>query len=393
MDVFNKLAGSEKIIKCVDMHTSGEPTRIVVSGYPKLVGNTLLEKRRYASEKLDFVREQLMLEPRGHDGMYGAILVQETELTKRGEADIGVLFCHNEGYSTMCGHATIALGRFLIDTHDENVIPKRNSLRFSAEKRQINLRLHAPCGVVRVTVPTTPDGEQADGTRPVRFISVPSFASRRNIAASIHPDNIWTSPRTLKHTPEGRISIPIDVAFGGAFYIIVSVQNLGFDGLDQSHLPAFLRAARALADQVRSDDRMVFNKELFHAKEEDVEFLYGVIIVEQLDARTETGLCFFAGDQIDRSPTGSGVCARVALAVEEGRLEMNEWFTYHSIWSRKSESEGASDGFRGRAIERFDDGSVLVEVEGRGFYTGCSSFVAPEPADVLGRGFSLLTKS
>ncbi|KAG7098059.1 hypothetical protein E1B28_000033 [Marasmius oreades] len=405
MDVFNQLASHKiqrAVIKTVDMHTSGEPTRIVVSGYPKLNGNTLLEKRRDASDRLDNIRKQLMLEPRGHDGMYGAILVQETELTKCGEADIGVLFCHNEGYSTMCGHATIALGRFLIDTHDEAVFPKRHSLPYSTKKHITELRIHAPCGVVHVSVPTTPDGNRADGTKPVSFISVPSFVSKRNFTVSINSKSHSTWGTFKEHNESdshASTRIPIQVAFGGAFYIIVSVQDLGFDHLDEAHLPEFQQAAQAIAYQARSADLTILDGTLFHhPKEEDVSFLYGVIFVEDhrngttntssnLNSRSETGLCFFAGDQIDRSPTGSGVCARVALAVSDGAgtLGMNEWCTYHSLWSRKSEG----DGFRGRAVERFEDGSVLVEVQGRAFYTGCSSFVAPETVDVLGKGFSL----
>ncbi|KAL0564740.1 hypothetical protein V5O48_017301 [Marasmius crinis-equi] len=331
--------------------------------------------------------ERLMFEPRGHDGMYGAILVQETELTRSGEADIGVLFCHNEGYSTMCGHATVALDRFLVDTHDENVFPARKSLPYSSETGMTLLRLHAPCGIVRISVPTTPNGKRANGTRPVRFVSVPSFVSQRSVNVRISGGG-WNAIRSsMERDLKGGWSIPVSIAYGGAFYAIVSARELGFTSLSADNLSELEEAARCIVLQVEACND--YTTLVHHPKEKDMDFLYGVIITdrskEDEDVRRETGLCFFAGSQIDRSPTGSGVCARVALAVEEGRLGMDEWWTYESLWSRKSEG----DGFRARAVKCLEDGNVLVELEGRAFYTGASSFVAPEPSDILGRGFSL----
>src|SRR6187402_2556894 len=122
-----KLDGQSTMIHCVEMHTTGEPTRIIYKGFPELRGS-LLEQRAEAKASHDNIRAQLILEPRGHWDMYGAVLRQQTELVASGEAHIGVLFMHNDGFSTMCGHATIALGRFLIDTHDLSVFPKRNEL-------------------------------------------------------------------------------------------------------------------------------------------------------------------------------------------------------------------------------------------------------------------------
>ena len=105
-------AGVRVILSTVEMHTGGEPTRIVVDGWPRFAGRTLLDKRREARERFDHLRRGLMLEPRGHDGMYGALLVEPDHP----EADLAVLFMHNEGYSTMCGHATIALARWAVDS-------------------------------------------------------------------------------------------------------------------------------------------------------------------------------------------------------------------------------------------------------------------------------------
>ena len=165
-----------KPIPCVKMHTTGEPTRIIYKGFPELSG-TLLEQRSQAKRDFDHVRTRLMLEPRGHFDMYGALLRPHIELTKCGEAHMGVLFVTNDGFSTMCGHAAIALGRFLVDTHDPRVFPKREEPVHDPKTNTILLNLHAPCGLVKVTVPSTPDGTQADPLRPVSFEPVPSFTT------------------------------------------------------------------------------------------------------------------------------------------------------------------------------------------------------------------------
>ncbi|KAJ6620073.1 proline racemase [Mycena sp. CBHHK59/15] len=368
MDVFETLLQQNArtwTLKVVDMHTSGEPTRIVVKGYPQLQGATLLEKRRFAREKHDDIRARLMREPRGHRDMYGAILIAETELTRAGEADIGVLFCHNEGYSTMCGHATIALGRFLIDTRDLDIFPGRNGLKHDAETGLTELRLHAPCGVVRVSVYT--DDGRSDPTLPVSFLSVPSFSTARDLEVDIPLSGQWKRLRD-----EQRSRVKIDISYGGAFYVLASAKELGFSN--------GLRGDVTLAEV---DEATAALKKFFvHPTQPDLEYLYSVMVVEKT-ARGETGLCFFADQQIDRSPTGSCVTARVALAVDQGRLKIGEGCDYESIVSLLNEGTG----FRGTAVEKVDEG-IIVKVEGRAFYTGAASFVVEEH-DMMPSGFIL----
>ncbi|KAK0208792.1 proline racemase [Desarmillaria ectypa] len=299
-------------------------TRIIISGYPPLLGTTLLEKRRYAKEHHDDIRRRLMLEPRGHAGMYGAILVQETDLTKSGEADIGVLFSH-KGYSTMCGYATIALGRFLVDTHDLEVFPRREALR--KVNGTTELRIHALCGVVRISVPSNSDE--------VSFLGIQSFVSKRGLVVDI------------PLSERGYISkerMAVDVAYGGAFYVLISTQELG--------------AKRNIAEAAAATERLV-NLEAMqggiikHPTERDLEFLYGVIATDKTQdgPRGELGLCFFAGGQIDRSPTRSGVMARVALGVEEGWLGVgsDEWWGYESVVQFGEENVGISRVRTGKA--------------------------------------------
>ncbi|KAJ7234205.1 proline racemase [Mycena haematopus] len=373
MDVFETLLEhnpATRTIKVVDMHTSGEPTRIVVNGYPHLEGDTLLEMRRCARQKHDDIRQRLMREPRGHTEMYGAILIAETELTRRDEADIGVLFCHNgEGYSTMCGHATIALGRFLVDTHDLSIFPRRNVLPYDEVTGLTTLRLHAPCGVVHVSVYT--DDGHSDATRPVSFLGVPSFVTARDLEVEIPLSEQWKRLRDSQ-----RSHVKVDIAYGGAFYALVSAAELGFpDGVrgDARTLAEFDDATAALKRVLHP------RKELYtHPSEPDLEYLYSVMVVERT-LKGETGLCFFADQQIDRSPTGSCVMARVALAVDQGRLQIGEGCEYESIVSLLNDGTG----FRGTAVE------VVLKVA---FYTGAASFVVEE-TDMMPNGFTIALPS
>ncbi|OBZ68152.1 Trans-L-3-hydroxyproline dehydratase [Grifola frondosa] len=372
-----KLARSQKKLARAELGLStAEPTRIIIRGYPTLKGRTLLEKRTYAREKVDHIRQRLMREPRGHAEMYGAILVPETELTASGKADIGVLFCHNEGYSTMCGQATIALGRFLVDTQDEAVFPRRRQLVHDKENGVAELRLHVPCGVVDVKVPTIKDTEtgrvRSDGTRRVKFVSVPSFASALNVEIAIPPEMRW---KQLKKLDVGRVRV--DVGFGGAYYAIVTAQGLGFTkGLRSGEYTLRdLDEATATVRKIICGRRGLFE----HPREKELEYLYGVIVVEEV---TELGVCFFADQQIDRSPTGSGVSARVAVAITKGSLGLARPVQFHSLVSLADEAENKSGGFIGTGVEKAklvggngrEWEAVRVAVEGLAYYTGAHSF-------------------
>lgn len=286
-----------------------------------------------------------------------------------------------EGYSTMCGHATIALGRFFVDTHDPLVFPGREKLFFDAERQETLLRLHAPCGVVQVRVPTVGTGQDArsDGSQAVSFTSVPSFASAVDVRVDIPEDQRWPQ---LRQT--GRDFVMVDIAFGGAYYAIVPTAELGFEGGMLSH---DLRELDDATTTVKA--LLVPRRELFvHPSERDLEYLYGVIVVEERGARRELGLCFFANQQIDRSPTGSGVCARVALGVAKGVLAVGDAVEYESVVS----VDAPGNAFVGVAVGRGGGGmseSVIVSVSGRGFYTGAHCFLFETALDALSDGFEV----
>jgi len=335
---------SPRILRVVDMHAAGEPVRIVESGYPLLTGATLLEKRRDARERYDHLRRSLMLEPRGHGGMYGVIPAAPTHP----DAAIAVLFTHQEGYSTMCGHATIALGRWLMDC---GAVPVTGpSAAFGIE---------APCGLVRVEVVTS-----AGAAPLVTFESVPSFAS--------HLD------QTLDVPGYGRVRF--DVAFGGAYYAILPASRLDLP-LMTTPLDELVRAGVAITNAVRGA------LPIRHPAAPDLGFLYGTILTDdtQLGASGSApsyNLCIFAQGQIDRSPTGSGVTARFALAAAKGEIGVGQ----------SREVRGVSgQGFVGSlaAVESTPNGLIArVRVAGRAYYTSRSEFIA-EAADPFSDGFEL----
>ena len=390
MDVFQQFetVGSQ-LLKCVDMHTTGEPTRIVYAGWPHMSG-TLLQQRALAKQKHDHLRKQLMLEPRGHFDMYGAILRPETELVSGGEAHIGVLFTTNEGYSTMCGHATIALGRFLLDTHDKTVFPGRDEIEYDASTGTALLKLHAPCGLILVTVPVSHDGRQSDPSRSVSFICVPSFATGIQVKIDLPSKRRWPELQSED-------SVVCHFAYGGAFYCLVEAEHLGFTkGLAILDFDALNFATKRLKAAI--NENFAYRHLFDHPDHDDLGFLYSIMVVDKsiglaLDKSkgAETGLCFFADQQIDRSPTGSAVAARVALAHAYGQLGLNESWTYHSLlsnsWNGKGGFVGTLVGNSGQTKDGFPVANVRVE--GVASYTGFSTYVVEpdDPVSQYGGGF------
>jgi trans-L-3-hydroxyproline dehydratase len=324
-------------LRVVDMHTAGEPVRIVVEGYPELRGRTILDKRREALARHDHLRRALMLEPRGHAGMYGIIPVAPSGP----EAVMGALFTHNEGYSTMCGHATIALGRFLVETG-----------RVPAREPETAFALELPCGLVSVTCRV-----EAGRVAETEFESVPAFLSQRDLPVAV----------------EGFGTVSLDVAYGGAFYAVVPASRLGLDFMG-TPLDALTRAAVAVTEAVRA------TVPISHPDEPDLGFLYGTILTDDARPPEPTfNLCVFAEGQIDRSPTGSGVTARVARD--------HAWGTMTADGPVRTFHGPTGLGFTGRIARVLGD-AVTVRVAGTSAFTGESTFRI-EPDDPLAYGFAL----
>jgi len=327
-------------ITTVESHTGGEPLRVVVDGFPGIPGDTILEKRRYVRENHDHLRRALMLEPRGHTNMYGALLTDPVTH----DGDIGVLFTHNEGYSTMCGHGVIALGV---------VLPEIRAVDVTAECRTIEM--DTPAG--RVTAkPQIRDSE----IERVAFENVPSYVERRGEETVV----------------PGYGSITYDVAFGGAYYAYcdASAFDISLEDTNERELVDIGRTAKAaIAEDIS----------LSHPVDDGLGFLYGVILSDDPENEGDLrNVCIFADGEIDRSPTGTGVSGHLAIQHANGQLEPGAEFVVESL---------IGSTFTGRIAERttfYGHDAVVPVIEGNAYITGTSEFTI-DPADPLKHGFVL----
>ena len=356
-------AAANAAIEVLDYHTAGEPFRIVVSGYPELAGTNILERRRSALHQHDHLRKMLMWEPRGHADMYGGILVPPDH----DEAQVGVLFMHNEGYSTMCGHGTIALVTALVE-----------SGAIEATGVATPIGIDAPCGLVRA-VAHVYESELAaahtSGRTPrvheVSFENVPSFAAALDVAIDV----------------PGYGSLAIDVGYGGAFYALIDAAQLGIE-MRAKNAAALAAAGRAITDAgraaLRAGGALATALGVSHPEEADLSFLYGTIISGPPEdpAHHSRNLCLFAEGEVDRSPTGSGVSARLAVLHARGAVATGEEIAIESILGRESVFHGRvarTETWAGR-------NAVIPEVRGSAHMTGSARFVLDDN-DPIGRGF------
>jgi proline racemase len=332
------------VITTIDAHAAGEPLRIVTGGLPELHGETILERRRYMQQHYDSLRRALMWEPRGHRDMYGAILTPPVTP----EADLGVLFMHNEGYSTMCGHGVIALVTTLVET---GALP--------AKGRHTPVTLDTPAGLVRATAHLDESGH----VEYVSFLNVPSFLYARDVEIDV--------------PAYGRLSV--DVAFGGAFYAFLPAEQVGL-----SIVPEQAYQLATAGDSITRAVNAVLG--INHPLEEDLGFLYGTIFTgpPQNPAHYSRNVCIFANAEIDRSPTGTGVSARLALHHAKGEIADGQHIVIESIL-------GADSSFGGRVVGSAQVGpypAIVPEVSGRAWITGRHEWII-DPRDELGRGFLL----
>ena len=327
-------------IKTIDMHTGGEPSRIILEGYPLLKHASVLENRKFLKENHDHLRQSLMLEPRGHADMYGVVVVPSQK------ADFGVIFMHNEGYSTMCGHATIAITKLAVDLGwIEKVEP------------QTKVLIEAPCGILTAYAEVV-DQEVVS----VSFENVPSFV--------VALDQVLEIPELGK--------VRYDLAYGGAFYAFVDAVDLGLK-CDPTHYQKLIQAGMAIKQGIATN-----GVALVHPYEDELSFLYGTIFIApseraQVDSRN---VCVFANGQLDRSPTGSGVSARLAIHHARKEWGENHWMTIESILGTQFKCQ-IKESVKFSKYE-----AVIPIVKGKAFYTGRNEFWM-DPNDPLVTGFEL----
>lgn len=333
-------------IQTIDYHTAGEPFRIVLDGGPDFAPGTVAERRVQAqrSPEIDAVRQLLCREPRGHTDMYGCFIVPPDDAG----ADFGVLFWHNEGYSTACGHGTIALGVWAVQSGRVASDPNGTT----------PVTIDVPSG--RVVAHVTRKGGTVTG---VVFENVPSYPVARAVPVN---------------TSIGRIEA--DLAFGGALYACVPASSLGLQVVPEhySRLVALGREIKwALNDSELAQ----------HRADERLSGVYGTIVYDDLgeldSGPHQRNITIFGDGWADRSPCGSGTAARIALLSEEGRLGQGKVLTHDSIIGSR---------FIGRVKSTSTvpgvESAVIPEVEGMAYRTGEATF-SLDPQDPLGTGFVL----
>ena len=325
----------------IDAHTEGEPLRIILSGYPELKGKTLLEKRTDAQNHHDELRKTLIWEPRGHADMYGAIIVEPDTAG----ADFGVIFIHNEGYSTGCGHAIIALTKVFVET---GLVP--------LNEPETEVKMDVPSGFIK-SYAKVKNG-QVTG---VRFKNVPSFA--QSIGAKVDVLGIGM--------------INYDLAFGGAFYVFVDVAQLGLD-CTSKYQNQLIETGMKIKHAVMNSVEMV------HPLEPDMNFLYGTIFTDgsKNPSHHSRNVCIFAEGEMDRSPTGTGVSARAAILHAKGKIKLGESIIIESIIGSTFSVKVVTTTTFGH----YD--AVIPEVSGNAYITGKNTFWI-NPEDPLKNGFVL----
>jgi proline racemase len=342
-------------IGVTDYHTAGEPFRIITSGTPTPPGATVLDRRTWVREHLDGVRRLVVNEPRGHADMYGAFVVPPNPPRSAGDnpAAFGTIFFHKDGYSTACGHGTIALATWALDT----------GLAHAPDDGDASFAIDVPSGRVHVTA------RRAGGrVEAVRFRNVPSWVAARGVTVA---------------TSRGDVNV--DVSYGGAFYASVRAADLALRVTPQD-LEPLVEIGREIKWALNEHPAAV------HPVDPRLTGLYGTIWWEDVDSTPapshigvrQRNVTVFADGEVDRSPCGSGTSARLALLAENGRVASGRDLEHLSIVDTRFVGRVLGDG-----PPRPDGGrTVLTQVEGAAYLTGHAEFVL-DPGDDLGLGFQL----
>ncbi len=326
-------------INTIDAHTEGEPLRIITSGYPEPLGKTILEKRAFSRKNHDHLRKSLMWEPRGHADMYGCILTPPVSE----KADFGILFIHNEGFSTMCGHAILGVTQIALET---------GMIKLESPLTEINI--DTPAGLV-----TSYGVVKNNIVEKVYFHNVASFAEELDAKVNV----------------PGLGPVKYDLAFGGAYYAYVDARTIKLKLVPEN-------AREIIAKGMDIKKAVMQSRRFNHPFEEDLNFLYGVIFIDKAQSSYahSRNVCIFADGEVDRSPTGTGVSGRVAIHHARGEVELNQPIIIESI---------IGSTFSVSVVEGVNFGpykAVIPKVEGRAYITGQNTFYI-NPDDPMKDGF------
>lgn len=333
-----------KMMTAIDSHTAGEAARIITSGVPILKGNTIAEKKQYMIDHYDDIRTAVMLEPRGHNEMFGAFLFEPM----KPEADFGIIFMDTGGYLNMCGHNTIAAVTSIVETGMIDVKP-------GAKEQKVVL--DTPAGLIHAVAHLSGDHQVSS----VSFQNVPSFLYKKDVVVDV-PDI-------------GKIKL--DISFGGSFFAILPIAEVK-EKIEpensQQLADTGMKILKAVNEQVK-----VQHPTLDYIKTVDLVEMYGDPKDEE---STKQNVVIFGDGQVDRSPCGTGTSAKLATLHAKGQLGIDEEFVYESILKTK---------FYGRVVKETKAGdipAIIPEITGSAWITGFNRFVF-DPTDPLVHGFEL----
>jgi proline racemase len=329
---------SKRMFTAVDSHTEGMPTRVITGGVGVIPGNTMNEKRLYFMEHLDDIRLLLMNEPRGHAAMSGAILQAPT----RPDADWGVVYIEVSGCLPMCGHGTIGVATVLVETGMVQVTEPVTTIR-----------LDTPAGLVVCRVQVT-DGH-ADS---VTIENVPSFTVRLDDSVEV----------------PGYGTVPYSLAFGGNFYAMVDLDAVGLD-YDRANQQEILAAGLAIMEAINLADPP------HHPEIDGIDHCHHVeFIAPGSDAKYSRHAMAIYPGWFDRSPCGTGTCARMAELYSRGELGLGEDFVNESFIGSR---------FTGRLLAETTVAgipAVTPTITGRAWVTGIGQYLL-DPTDPFPTGF------
>lgn len=338
MELKPKLLPEDHIFKAIDSHTMGEPTRIIYEGFPELIGNTMMERKVYLEKNFDHYRKALMLEPRGHRDMFGALLTAPIHK----EADLGVIFMDSGGYLNMCGHGSIGCATAAIEAGFVNV-----------KEPYTDVVLDAPAGMIRARVKVK-NGKAEE----VSILNVPSFLYKENLNLDL----------------EGYGTIPFDISFGGSFFALVDSRRIGLT-ICQENLESLTDFGMRLREKINQSIEV--HHPYLNITSVDLVEIYGPPTNPKADAKN---VVIFGDAQTDRSPCGTGTSAKVAALYKKGKLSLGQEFIYESI---------TGSLFRGMAIEEtlIDRiPAIIPKVTGSAYITGFNQWLLDEE-DPLRYGF------
>lgn len=339
----NAYKSNATIIETIDSHTAGEPTRIITGGFPVVKGNTIADRMVHLEAEMDWVRKALMQEPRGHRDMFGCILLPPVDPS----ADTGVIFMDGGRYYNMCGHASLGVSAMLVETGRVASKPGNNIVR-----------LETPAGIVEGHVELDDDGNVTE----VSVIDVPSFA--------------WSTSQKI--TVPGFGPVSVDIGFGGNFFVIVDAKELGIESIGPQHTQSLIQTGVKIREAANQQIN-VLHPEQPHINRIDICMITAPPSGPHADGRN---IVILGDAQADRSPCGTGTCARLAVLHRKGKLKPG------TIYRHESSINSLFDAV---ILEETTVGTlpaIIPKISCRPFITGEHRFII-HPDDPFCEGFVL----